>query len=354
MRYGMFFILPILFFRIALGDQLFPYAVIGAGPAGIITVAKLIEQGVPEKSIVWIDPEFSVGSLGKYYSTVPSNLKARRYTFFLTSCDLFKAMCFPSFERIFHYDQNQEPPLQLIVDPLQDITNYLKERVVSRQAMVSELKCADQTWHIMADGLTICAEKVVLASGSHPKRLGYEGFDEIPLDVALDERYLKQVLTQQDKVIVIGSLHSALLVLKYVSEIPVRQAVNFYTKQPTYGPYGGLEGITAYWTREVLDQQKATNVIRLLYDPRAIEQYKDKGYKIIYAIGYEPNLISINGSTLIDFDPDTGKIYDNLYGIGIAFAERYTKEDGVVISLIGVNSFMQRAKKIVPELLGCA
>lgn len=352
MRSGLlFFVLPILFFSSARGDQLFPYAVIGAGPAGIISVAKLIELGVPEKSIVWIDPEFGVGRLGKYYGKVPSNLKARRYTIFLTSCELFKTMHFPSCMNMFHYDQNQEPPLQLIVDPLQDITAYLKERVVPTQARVSTLTYADHAWHIMTDEQTIRAEKVILAMGSRPKRLNYDGFDEIPLDLALDEDYLKQVLTPQDRVIVVGSLHSALLVLKYASDIPVQQAINFYTKLPTYGPAGGLEGITAYWTKEVLDQHKATNVIRFLYDPQAIEQYKNKGYKIVYAIGYEPNVIRVNGSIPMSFDADTGKICDNLYGIGIAFAERYTKEDGMSIPLIGVNSFMKRAQEILPEFI---
>ena len=54
----------------------YSWAVIGAGPAGIISVGQLLEHGVSDYEILWIDPEFSPGRMGKYYGKVPSNQKA--------------------------------------------------------------------------------------------------------------------------------------------------------------------------------------------------------------------------------------------------------------------------------------
>ena len=35
----------------------YAWAVIGAGPAGIAAVGKLLDHGVADKDIVWIDPD---------------------------------------------------------------------------------------------------------------------------------------------------------------------------------------------------------------------------------------------------------------------------------------------------------
>lgn len=54
---------------------IFKWAVIGAGPAGIAAVGKLIDAGINPKEIVWIDPEFKVGDFGTHWRNVSSNTK---------------------------------------------------------------------------------------------------------------------------------------------------------------------------------------------------------------------------------------------------------------------------------------
>ena len=107
----------------------YQWAVIGAGPAGIISTTILLEHIKTPKDILWLDPAFGVGRLGKYYGNVPSNLKAYRYTTFLSSCALFNQLQCSSFNAIRQYDQQDEPVLQLLIDPLQEITNYLQTQV---------------------------------------------------------------------------------------------------------------------------------------------------------------------------------------------------------------------------------
>ena len=63
----------------------FQWAVIGAGPAGIAAVGKLIDNGIRPSEILWIDPYFKVGDLGRYWHNVSSNTKAEFFTQFLNA-----------------------------------------------------------------------------------------------------------------------------------------------------------------------------------------------------------------------------------------------------------------------------
>ena len=44
------------------------WVVVGAGPAGLCVIGVLVDIGVNPQKITWIDPEFSLGSMGSYYS----------------------------------------------------------------------------------------------------------------------------------------------------------------------------------------------------------------------------------------------------------------------------------------------
>ncbi len=51
------------------------WMIIGAGPAGIAAVGKLIDQGIPPEKIGWMDSHFRVGDLGEKWNRVSSNTK---------------------------------------------------------------------------------------------------------------------------------------------------------------------------------------------------------------------------------------------------------------------------------------
>ncbi len=326
----------------------YQWAVIGAGPAGIISTTILLEHIKTPKDILWLDPEFGVGRLGKYYGNVPSNLKAYRYTTFLSSCALFNQLQCSSFNAIRQYDQQDEPVLQLLIDPLQEITNYLQTQVQWHRATVRALDQENGLWNINTRITDFYAHNVILATGSHPKKLNIPGPQEIPLDMAIDATKLKGLILPTDVVMVVGSAHSALLILKYLTDLPVQKIINVYTKQPTYGMYGGLEGVTARWTKEVLETNSAPNIERIPYNHATIKEIALNCTKIIYAFGFERSTLPINGSRDLCFDYKTGLIKPHLYGIGIAFPEEYLTKEGNTVNLIGVNSFMKYAKEHVP------
>jgi len=331
------------------GSQPFySWAVIGAGPAGIISVGQLLEHGVSDHEIVWIDPEFLAGRMGKYYGKVPSNQKAYRFTTMLDRSSLFSVMDSPAIRSIRAYDQQQEHPLQLAVDVLHDLTRYLCTRVVWHQDMVQSLWFDGEVWWLVLGNTTVCARKVILATGSHPKTLDYTHPHVIPLDHALDEEKLQQCINHDDTVMVVGSAHSAILVMKYVYDFGVKKIINIYTKEPTFGMFGGLEGITAYWAKNVLLDQQPSNIMRTPFDAHTLQEHLSICTKVVYACGYEPNEMMVNGSTNLSYDPMTGVIAQNLYGVGIAFPQYHTIDDGNVVSLVGFCSFMQRAQELMP------
>ena len=52
------------------------YAVLGAGPSGILCVLKLLDNGI--HNIFWADPDFKVGKLG-LYNNIHANTKNKYF-----------------------------------------------------------------------------------------------------------------------------------------------------------------------------------------------------------------------------------------------------------------------------------
>jgi len=334
------------------------WTVIGAGPAGITVVGLLLEAGIPPKQLVWIDPEFKVGRLGAYYTNVPSNTKTKFFLEFLQTCQTFSKVSSPAIDYLFSLDPEQEYLLNTIVEPLQDITHYLKDQVTSFKTVLSSLEYTEQNWHVGTPLGTICSHKVVLATGSLPKTLSYTSYDPIPLDTALDKNKLAEVITADDSVAVVGGAHSAILVLKNLSELPTKRIINFYKKPLSYAcdidgtplDYAdGLKGIAAHWARNVLEKSPPPNLIRVRNTQQSREAWLSVCNKIVYAIGFERNTLPmISGSTSLydQHDGATGIIAPGLFGIGIAFPETTQYTTGK--AHIGLNDFMEFAIRVLP------
>ena len=61
----------------------YQWAVVGAGPAGIAAVGKLLDNGILAEDILWFDPHFKVGDLGLHWHNVSSNTKVKFFNDFL-------------------------------------------------------------------------------------------------------------------------------------------------------------------------------------------------------------------------------------------------------------------------------
>lgn len=331
------------------------WAIIGAGPAGIAAVGVLLDLGVDASSIIWVDPEFNVGRLGKYYSNVPSNVEAERFLNFVLNCKAFALCCSPSIDLLKEYDHECECPLYVIINPLRDITAQLRKKVLSIQGCMTALDFIDDVWHVHANDTHFTANHVVLATGSQPKTLPYGQDKTISLDLALDKYVLSEHVTDEDTVGVVGNAHSGVLILKSLTELEVPRIISF-EKHPIqfYWDEGceasGLQGITAVWAEEHLTPVFPPHIIRIKSDSNHLQAWVPICDKIIYAIGYERNpLPPINGKTDLEYNDKNGTIMPRLFGLGIAFPKEYISSVGNKESEVGLQEFLIYAQKVMPE-----
>ncbi|MEM8562496.1 MAG: pyridine nucleotide-disulfide oxidoreductase, partial [Pseudomonadota bacterium] len=106
----------------------FEWTVVGAGPAGLAAVGKLIDRGVKPSSIAWVDSEFQVGDLGQKWYRVSSNTQVKLFTQFLEDCDAFRFESAPDF-KIRHHDPEANCLLNDIAEPLRWITQQFSATV---------------------------------------------------------------------------------------------------------------------------------------------------------------------------------------------------------------------------------
>lgn len=338
-----------------------PWTVIGAGPAGISVVGVLMDAGVPPTQIVWVDPEFNVGRLGKYYNNVPGNAKVKQYIDFLKACKAFSEVQSESVLQLFSMQLDKTPPLKFIIQPLFDITQHLKAQTIALTDELVSLDFHDDQWHVGTKQSMVRSDHVILATGSHPRQIQFEGVQQIPLDMALDKTTLATYLKPDDVVGVVGSAHSALLIVKYLTSLPVRKIINFYNKSIVYPtpvnggvawPESGIKGELATWCQTILTHNPPANLMRIFYTPELMKMWLPTCSKIIFAGGFERNeLPTINGSCSAydNYDKSSGIIGPRLFGVGIAFPEKKIDSLGNAQYMVGLPFFMPYIQKIVPE-----
>lgn len=333
----------------------YQWAVIGAGPAGVIAIGILLEQKIPAHQIIWFDPEFNVGRVGKYYQQVPANSRAQEIVALIKNSPIFAPCQKASIAELNAYPPYAEFYLGMIARPFYDLTRYVWEQGVHHlQETVTDITLQTDIWSLTTDCGTYTAEKVILAIGAEPRSLNLPGISLIPLDEALDKERLATYVTDQDTVAVFGSGASAMLLLKYLTELPVKNIINFYKHHHTQARKRSLiRGATAHWIKEVLEKSPPSHLTRVLNTPENREQYLPQCTKAIYAIGYRrPSLPAIHGPFELECPNKTGILGYHLYGFGFAFPEelQYQSHQGpVTVPLVGLTSFTKFGKRVVPQ-----
>ena len=161
-----------------------------------------------------------------------------------------------------------------------------------------------------------------------------------------------------------GASHSAILVLKTLTTLPIHKIINFYTMPLRYAcktqtgklyAFSGLKALSAQWAKQTLEQCQPHNLVRIKINKNSNPQELTQCTKVIYAIGFEPNDMSfIVGANPVHYDSATGIITNHLFGIGIAFPESYIDQLGHTEYKVGLKSFMEFAKRTIPLWLKVA
>jgi len=338
----------------------FDWAVIGAGPAGIAAVGKLLDQGVKPKTILWLDPEFKVGDFGTKWRKVSSNTKVKLFTRFYHACDAFKYNDAPH-HAIKQTDPESTCLLSLAAEPLQWITDHLKKTVHAVTEKVLHLKLFNQYWHLTLKDKTLLTRKVILATGSEPKSLSFPDIHEIHLQTALNPDQLVSECQPEDVIAVFGSSHSAIIIIKtLLEECRIKKVINYYLEPLRYAVYyddwilfddTGLKGKTAEWAREHIDGKMPDKLERVISSQENLQMTLPLCTKAIYATGFQKRLISIEGMKTLEYDQGNGIIAPGLFGVGIAFPEAKLDRHGTLEYRVGLWKFMDYLNNIMPVWL---
>lgn len=340
----------------------FSWAVIGAGPAGIAAVGKLIDHGIDPQTIAWLDPEFKVGDFGTKWRNVSSNTKVKLFTRFYQACESFHYASVPDKFDIHHANPEETCLLSLAAYPLQWITDNLKKSVHAIHGKVLQLKLINRHWAItLNDNNHIHAKNVILATGAEPRSLIFPDVKEIPLETALDPEKLLSACHHEDVIAIFGSSHSAIIIIQTLLEnCNVKKVINFYLEPLRFAVYfddwilfddTGLKGKTAEWARENIDGTQPDKLERIISSEENIRMTLPQCSKAIYATGFQKRLIPVDGMKSLEYNNRNGIIAPGLFGLGIAFPEAKEDRYGTVEYRVGLWKFMDYLNHIMPVWL---
>lgn len=338
----------------------YQWAVIGAGPAGIAAVGKLLDQGIPSHDILWLDPQFKVGDLGQFWSNVSSNTKVKYFNNFLFAVSSFE---YEKAEYDFSLKQlNEEHTCTLthIVQPLQWITDHLREKVIAIETWIESLSLSLGVWNMKTAQQEFEAKNVILAIGAVPSILNYPEIDMLPFDVAIDNEKLIKNINPDKCYAVFGSSHSAIIIVRHLVDAGVKKVINFYRSPCRYAvdmgdwilfDNTGLKGQTAAWARQYIDGTLPHNLVRYHASKENISRLLPECDKAIYAVGFDKRTIHIEGYEELTHNPHVGIIAPGLFGLGIAYPEQKTDPYGSKESQVGLWKFMVYINKVLPVWL---
>ena len=142
----------------------------------------------------------------------------------------------------------------------------------------------------------VTAKKIILSVGSEAKVLAHNP-EIISLQHALNPKLIKNYFSPDETIGVVGSSHSAVLIIKNLLDAGAKKVLNFYRSPFLYAVYfddfilydsTGLKGQAADWTKDYLEDNHPANLQRIELKDKPLEKELQACDKVVYAIGFEP------------------------------------------------------------------
>jgi cation diffusion facilitator CzcD-associated flavoprotein CzcO len=335
----------------------YAWTVVGAGPAGIAAVGRLLDHGIAPEEIAWVDPAFAAGDLGAKWRSVSSNTQAGLFLSYLDGSAAFRFSTAPPMP-LREVDPDETCALALVADPLVWITEHLRDRVRAFETTATALLLERRQWSIETPLQQLSSKNVILAVGAVPKKLSYPQLTEIPVEVALDPEKLADESLANATVAVFGSSHSSMIVLPNLLRHPVKKVINFYRSPLTYAIYlddwilfddSGLKGRAADWARENIDGVYPDRLERCWVSSPDFEERLAACDRVVYTVGFERRALPETKQWgQLDYNPNNGILAPGLFGLGIAFPEQATDRYGYVEYRVGLKKFMDHLDAVLP------
>jgi cation diffusion facilitator CzcD-associated flavoprotein CzcO len=335
----------------------YAWTVIGAGPAGIAAVGRLLDHGIAPEKIAWIDPAFAAGDIGRKWRSVSSNTHIALFMDYFTGSAAFRFSESPPMP-LKELGPQETCPLALVAEALVWITKNLCERVDTYQTTATNLCLQDRRWGIQTGDQELASENVILAVGAVAKKLAYPALDEISVEVALDPEKLAQQKLDGATVAVFGSSHSTMIALPNLLAHPVEKVINFYRSPLRYAVYfddwilfddDGLKGRAAAWARENIDGVLPDRLERCWVSSSDFDERLAACDRVVYTVGFERRkLPETKQYGELDYNPRNGIIAPGLFGVGIAFPEYGPDPYGYGQYRVGLKKFMDYLHSVLP------
>jgi cation diffusion facilitator CzcD-associated flavoprotein CzcO len=335
----------------------YKWTVIGAGPAGIAAVGRLLDHGTAPQQIAWIDPAFAAGDLSGKWRAVHSNTTVSLFLEYLNASPSFRFHEAPPF-KLTDVDPSETCLLDLVADPLVWISEHLRQRVTALRTMATEIYLRNRQWTVHTEQGAITSEKVIVAVGATPKTLAYSDLAEIPVDVALDPEKLGAQPLQGATVAVFGSSHTTMIALPHLLNQPVEKVINFYRSPLRYavnlGDWTlyddiGLKGRAASWARENIDGVHPKRLDRVSVHSPEFEDRLAECDHVVYTVGFERRQLPRTPQwERLDYNPTNGILAPGLFGFGFAFPECHTDPLGFTEQRVGLYKFMKYINTVLP------
>ena len=332
--------------------------IIGAGASGILLSLLLHQFGVSPHDICVIDPFFDAGALQRSWSPVISNTTWRATTDALKKS--LPSLVLPTWATELPPDQ--PTPLLTIAKLLQGLFSQTKFQTVRGQLQHAIWKPENAQWTLLVQsgaGITeLNCTKLLFAQGSIPKQYDIP-IPSIPLEVALDRYRLASYVGPKDHVIVFGTNHSGVVVLKNLASWGVERIIGVYKNESPFiwardGEYDGLKLEGAAIADSIVAGRLPSITLVAYNDVAAMMRETRRATWVVYAAGFMPNTairvtVGSVDQSYTGYDPTTGvlKNVPNAWGFGIAYPSQ--APDGIHFD-VGISPFLEHFHKQIPAI----
>jgi hypothetical protein len=335
----------------------YKWTIIGAGAAGIAAVAKLLDLKINGETILWIDPDFQGGDLGKLWRNVSSNTTVARFLEYFNYYDAFQWPTIANNLALSNLPINETCQLTHTADALVSTSKVLQQKVATAYDWVDTLtRNEDGSWTIQTKKTSYESESIVLAQGALPKALDFPNSPEmLAFAEAIDATRLKTHFDKNHVYGVFGASHSAIIILENLINLGAKKVINFYKHPCKYavdmGDWilyddTGLKGKAADWAKKNIEGAIPKNLQRFTSSNANIETYLPQCDRVIYATGFQRrDSIKIQGADIHHYDNTTGLIAPGLYGYGIAYPEKYLTPINEIEYHVGLSKFAKYIDK---------
>jgi pyruvate/2-oxoglutarate dehydrogenase complex dihydrolipoamide dehydrogenase (E3) component len=332
---------------------MYSYAIIGFGPAGILTLAQLPQSQLSETLI--LENSCVGGDLYSLYGDVIANITTQEIVNAFRKVQRWESKPMPILNT---YAPEQCPKLADACKQMIELVSDDMRKADYRNKQAESFQHTDRnTWIIKTvDNQMFETKKLILCVGVKPKTLDLP-IISIPLSIALSKKQLESHVTKANKVVVFGTSHSGALILKNLKDLGVSRVTAIYNSaKPFYfardGDTEGIKQEAATIADEIIAKAWGESTPQLINycDFSTVYRAVYAADRVIYAIGFgQPKLTYTNAQGQVC--PLVPNKDLRVWGFGLAFPSKYTAPNGNQYNDIGFSGFIDAIKNELSNLV---